>query len=291
KSELSPRQQDYLATISKSANSLLSIINEILDFSKIEAGKLMLESIPFNLRDLLEDTLTILAPTAHEKSLELVCLVYRDTPPTLIGDPLRLKQVLTNLVSNAIKFTHQGSVVLRAMLEDQDASHAQLRISIQDTGIGLSETDRLSLFQAFSQADNPLARQTGGTGLGLAISKHLIEQMGGEIGLESTPGEGSEFWISLRLPVAHDDEEGPRAPLLGARAVVYEAHPLARQALCHQLEDCGLQATGFDDCDALLQSLASQPAELALLGVTEAGLPPAQLKERLAELEGCGCRC
>ena len=296
KSELTARQQDYLSTIEKSAESLLGIINEVLDFSKIEAGKLVLESIPFNLRDLLQDCLTILAPAAHAKQLELVSLIYRDTPLALQGDPQRLKQVMTNLVSNAIKFTREGTIAVRAMVEDESDDRAQLRISVQDTGVGLSDDDLRSLFQAFSQADNSLSRQTGGTGLGLVISKRLIEQMGGEIGVDSSPGTGSEFWISLTLPKARDDTDDlPRAPLQGRRAAMLESHPLARQALLHQLEDCHLQVLEFTRLDQLLEQVAAQrehgqPIELAVLGVSLQELPPEQLAQHLWDLERLGCK-
>ncbi|WP_194150427.1 response regulator [Stutzerimonas nosocomialis] len=296
KSDLTPRQHDYLSTIEKSADSLLGIINEILDFSKIEAGKLVLEAIPFNLRDLIEDTLTILAPAAHAKQLELVSLIYRDTPLSLVGDPLRLKQVLTNLVSNAIKFTYEGTIVVRAMVEDESSDRAQLRISVQDTGIGLTDQDLRALFQAFSQADNSLSRQPGGTGLGLVISKRLIEQMGGEIGVESIPEEGSEFWISLSLPKARDDiEDLPRAPLIGRRVAVIEPHPLARQALQHELEDCGLKVLTFETFDTLQQAVAAErlenkPITLAVLGVSQVEFPPQRLGQMLWELEKAGCK-
>ncbi|MBA5706493.1 response regulator [Pseudomonas fulva] len=297
KSELMPRQVDYLNTIEKSADNLLGIINEILDFSKIEAGKLVLDSIPFNLRDLIQDTLTILAPAAHAKQLELLCLIYRDTPSSLIGDPLRLKQILTNLVSNAIKFTREGTIVVRAMLEDEHEDSAQLRISVQDTGIGLSPQDVRTLFQAFSQADNSLARQPGGTGLGLVISKRLIEQMGGEIGVDSTPGEGSQFWISLNLPKAHDDaEELPLQPLLGRRAAIVDGHALARQALEHQLQDCGLSVCVFTSYEQLVQAVqaasqAGQPFDFAVLGANVGSLAPEQLGQYYQHLERHHCQC
>ena len=300
KSELTPRQFDYLNTIEKSADNLLGIINEILDFSKIEAGKLVLDSIPFNLRDLLQDTLTILAPSAHDKGLELVSLVYRDTPLSLIGDPLRLKQILTNLINNAIKFTREGTIAVRAMLEDQDENETdgsvQLRISVQDTGIGLTAQDIRALFQAFSQADNSLSRQPGGTGLGLVISKRLVEQMGGEIGVESTPGEGSVFWISVRLPKARDDvEDLPGAPLLGRRVAILEKHDLARQALHHQLEDCGLEVTPCTTLENLTNCVTgahqtAQAIDLAVLGVTANDMPPERLNQHIWDLEHLGCK-
>jgi two-component system sensor histidine kinase BarA len=296
KSELTPRQLDYLGTIEKSADSLLGIINEILDFSKIEAGKLVLDSIPFNLRDLLQDTLTILAPAAHAKQLELVSLVYRDTPLSLIGDPLRLKQIVTNLVSNAIKFTREGTIVARAMLEEEDDHSAQLRISVQDTGVGLSNDDVRALFQAFSQADNSLSRQPGGTGLGLVISKRLVEQMGGEIGVDSTPGEGSTFWISLSLPKARDDaEDRPAPPLLNRRVAILDSHELARQALQHQLEECGLRVNAFPTADKMIAAveaaqLAGQPIELAVLGVARYDISPEDVQQHVRSLEQLGCQ-
>ncbi|HGH4229261.1 TPA: two-component system sensor histidine kinase GacS, partial [Pseudomonas aeruginosa] len=264
--------------------------------SKIEAGKLVLENLPFNLRDLIQDALTMLAPAAHEKQLELVSLVYRDTPIQLQGDPQRLKQILTNLVGNAIKFTQGGTVAVRAMLEDESDDRAQLRISVQDTGIGLSEEDQQALFKAFSQADNSLSRQAGGTGLGLVISKRLIEQMGGEIGVDSTPGEGAEFWISLSLPKSRDDNEEPGASwAAGQRVALLEPQELTRRSLHHQLTDFGLEVSEFADLDSLQESLRNPPPgqlpiSLAVLGVSAAIHPPEELSQSFWEFERLGCK-
>src|SRR5690606_29190397 len=285
RTELSGRQQEYLSTIEKSADNLLAIINEILDFSKIEAGKLILENLSFNLRDLIDDTLTMLAPSAHDKGLELVSIIYRDTPLGLSGDPMRLKQILANLISNAIKFTHEGSVSVRVMAEHQDANQVLLRISVNDTGIGLSPTQQKSLFKAFSQADNSISRQTGGTGLGLVISKRLVEQMHGEIGLRSQPGEGSEFWLTLRLArSAHSEDELPEKPLLGMRAALVEPQLLSRQMLLHNLEDLGLSVRVFDNTQELHEALTSRTnrddsLQLALISVRHTATAPGDTLE------------
>ncbi|SFM10897.1 two-component system, NarL family, sensor histidine kinase BarA [Halopseudomonas yangmingensis] len=261
RTELNPRQQEYLGTIEKSADNLLVIINEILDFSKIEAGKLTLENLPFNLRDLVQDTLTMLAPAAHQKDLELASIIYRDTPLGVSGDAQRIKQVLANLISNAIKFTRQGSVCVRVMLENEDAHQVLLRISVTDTGVGLSAEQQKSLFRAFSQVDNSLTRQSGGTGLGLVIAKRLVEQMQGEIGLHSELGRGTDFWFTLRLNKSRQvSDDLPVRPFEGMRAAVLEPHLQSRQSLQHALEDLGLQLRLFSDLQQLDQTLRQPPS-------------------------------
>jgi two-component system sensor histidine kinase BarA len=211
KTDLNQKQTDYLSTLQKSTKVLLSIINNILDFSKIEAGKLRIEQMPLFIRECVEDTLNLLTPHAEEKSITLTPLIYSDIPAETKGDPLRLKQVITNLVNNAIKFTDQGSVTVRVMLEKEYIKEfrpfASVKISITDTGIGLSLSEQQQLFQAFNQVKDEISHKHGGTGLGLAISKKLVEQMKGSIGVESTIGKGATFWFTFEVELLKDKKQ------------------------------------------------------------------------------------
>ncbi|MEZ8168934.1 two-component sensor histidine kinase BarA [Vibrio tasmaniensis 1F-187] len=199
KTHLSNSQTDYLQTIERSANNLLSIINDILDFSKLEAGKLALENIPFEFQASLEEVVSLQATNAHEKGLELTLKIDPKVPPGVVGDPLRIQQILTNLVGNSIKFTERGNIDISVELRSQSEDSIELQFMVRDTGIGISERQQAQLFQAFSQADASISRRYGGTGLGLVITQKLVSQMGGEISLTSRLHQGSTFWFTLRL--------------------------------------------------------------------------------------------
>lgn len=276
KSPLPRQQRDHLSTIRKSSEILLTIINDILDFSKIEAGKLILDRIPFQLRDSVEEVMVMLAPAAHSKNLDLVPLVYNDVPDNMMGDPLRVKQVITNLVNNAIKFTQTGEVVLRASLEEEDteSNRITLRLSIADSGVGLSRAQQQSLFNAFSQADASTARQYGGTGLGLAISKRLVEEMGGSIGLESELGKGSTFWFTLNCELSSSgDPVTPRDGLRGERVIYLDHQQTTGLAVEHMLREWGMTVDRVSSPGALQEQIEEAQREqsgyaLAIIGIT-----------------------
>jgi two-component system sensor histidine kinase BarA len=274
KTELTETQQDFLDTIQKSARSLLAIINDILDFSKIEAGKLHLDLMPMDIRECIEDALTLLGPSAHEKALELVPFVYSDVPHKIYADPLRIKQVVTNLVSNAIKFTHHGSVVIRVMLEQDSPLHVTLCVSVTDTGIGLTEGQQKDLFHAFNQTDPNITRRFGGTGLGLVICKKLVEQMHGTIELESEAGHGTTFWFTLQAEKCSGTSQITESELRDIRVLLYERHRVTRLALLHLLQDWGIRVEECDqpeDIPALVQQATDKndPFKLAIIGVNQ----------------------
>ncbi len=216
RTELDAEQREFTETIRSSADTLLTILNDILDFSKIEAGRMEVERVPLDPRTPVKEVLDLLAEPARHKALEITRIVERDVPEYVLGDPVRLRQVLTNLIGNAIKFTARGEVKVTVRLEHAHGRE-QLYFSVTDTGVGILHEARNRLFQPFSQADGSTTRKFGGTGLGLSISKRLVELMGGEIGVESTFGAGSTFWF--RLPVERAEFDGaPAAPKGGTRA-------------------------------------------------------------------------
>jgi PAS domain S-box-containing protein len=239
---LTQEQHQYAEIVRKSGEALLSLINDILDFSKIEAGKLDLEILDFDLRATVEDAAEILAVKAQEKGLELVCLIDPVVPPYLRGDSGRLRQILANLGSNAIKFTEKGEVVIRVSLAKQAGGQATLRFAVSDTGIGVSEETQAKLFSPFTQADGSTTRKFGGTGLGLSISKRLTELMNGQIGMESGEGKGSTFWFTADFEILPEPSKRPTLkPLTGVRALIVDDHPTNRQLLTTLLRSWGCE--------------------------------------------------
>lgn len=296
KTPLDSRQLDFLKTIKKSSTNLLQIINDILLFSKIEAGKIVLDNTTMVLREVVEEVMSIMAPAAHEKNIELVTLVSKGTPSTIISDPLRLKQILTNLVSNGIKFTNQGSVVVRIGLQNKSGSNATIKIGVSDTGIGISPEKQLQLFQAFTQADTSTSRNYGGTGLGLVITKQLIEQLNGRIAIESREGHGAHFWCTFKAKLPDAKSEHPAPKLLsGLRVIIFDQHPLARVALTQLLAEFGVITNSAINTNQLLQMSADaanrgQPYSAAVIGTSSVTKFPDQqtIYKELVERWSCG---
>jgi two-component system sensor histidine kinase/response regulator len=273
--ELDSKQREFAATILKSADILLTIVNDILDFSKIEAGKLTFEILDFDLVETVESTLDMMAERARSRGIELIGTIQPDMPTQLRGDPGRLRQILFNLIGNAIKFTEEGEVVVRALQEIGTERHALVRFEVEDTGIGISPTAQGRLFESFSQADGSTTRKYGGTGLGLAISKQLVTMMHGQIGVRSKPGRGSNFWFTAQLEKQAGNAKSPRKyghDLLDVRVLAVDDNVTNRRILRHQLDAWKMQVeTAADGEEALkmMREAAStkKPYDLALLDV------------------------
>jgi CheY-like chemotaxis protein len=241
--DLTSQQRGFLTVVSSSAQNLLALLNDLLDFSKIEAGRLQIERVPYRLRAELDDAVHSLAVRAHQKNLELVCHIASDVPEAVVGDPLRLRQVVVNLVGNAIKFTDHGEVEVRMVAKSRSKDELTLHISVRDTGIGVPVEHQAAIFGAFTQADGSISRRYEGTGLGLSISAQLVGMMGGRIWVESQVGEGSTFHLTTQLGVAADApaaaEAVPRA-LAGRRVLVVDDNPASCRALEDLLREWGM---------------------------------------------------
>ncbi|BBL79986.1 hypothetical protein RxyAA322_18400 [Rubrobacter xylanophilus] len=312
---LDPEQEEYARTIRSSGETLLSILNDILDFSKIEAGRLTLERIPFEIHREVEEVASLLATRAHAKGLELVCFVEPEVPPLLEGDPFRLRQVLTNLIGNAIKFTDEGEVVVQASLSDGSPTPegtVELRFEVTDSGIGMSEEQQRRLFEAFSQADASTTRRYGGTGLGLAISRQLVEMMGGTIGVRSSPGEGSTFHFTARFSLPGSDGGSPpekaetyvgpppedRESLAGLKVLIVDDNATNRTILCRQLEAWRMHPKSVPGAEEAMRELAesgtfdgsSSGYELIILDMQMPDVDGLELARRIRERLPTGAR-
>jgi signal transduction histidine kinase/DNA-binding response OmpR family regulator len=241
--KLSPNQKRFAQTIQRSGDSLLNIINDVLDFSKIEAGRLELEDHPFNLRDLLEETAELLAERAQSKGLELISELPTDLPEAVQGDANRLRQVLVNLLGNAIKFTEKGEIVLGIRVLAQTAETVDMEIEVKDTGIGIPPHIQDQIFDAFSQGDGSTTRRYGGTGLGLTISYRLIQMMGGQMGVDSEPGQGTRFWLKLGMARAEWEQSEPLTveDLQGVRVLIVDDNATNREILHNQITFWGMR--------------------------------------------------
>jgi two-component system, sensor histidine kinase and response regulator len=262
KTELTAKQRDYLTKTKVAAQALLGIINDILDFSKIEAGKLEVENTEFRLDKVLEDLSSVVSQKAHDKNLEFLISSRGNLPPSLIGDPLRLGQILINLVNNAVKFTERGEVAVKVALEERTSDRVKVKVSVRDSGIGMTPAQAARLFQAFSQADTSTSRKYGGTGLGLSISKRLAEIMGGEIWVESTYGVGSTFFFTAWLGIGAAEPEQKRfvPDLSGIRALVVDDNPLACEILSEGLTAFALKVDSASSGEQAIRELYAADA-------------------------------
>lgn len=289
---LSPKQRDYLTKIDNSAKALLRIINDILDFSKIDAGKLELERAEFLLEDVLVNLADFIGFAARKKGLEFLISVNSDVPQGLVGDPLRLAQVLTNLVGNAVKFTERGEVVVKVELVESSGQEALLRFEVRDTGIGIPAEQRNKLFVAFSQADTSTTRKFGGTGLGLVISKQLTSMMGGEIGVDSATGRGARFWFTARFGVHANVPQPMEADDIpkGKTILVIDDNRTSQHIFASHLNSFGFEFDMASDGEEGLRLLESArpPYKLAIVDWRLPGLDGLEVCRRIRENPAMG---
>jgi len=269
-SNLTPEQRGFANTVRVSGESLLIVINDILDFSKIEAGKLDLEIIDFDLREAIDNIMDLFAAQAHSKGLELAAYIPPDVPTNLRGDPGRVRQIVNNLVGNAVKFTNQGEVVVKVSLLNSNDRQVSLRFEVRDTGIGIELDGQKRLFEAFSQADSSTTRRYGGTGLGLAISKRLVQLMNGEIGVHSVPGQGSTFWFTAQFDLPHNvTKQVNSKDLRGLHVLIVDDNATNREILTHYCHLWKLRsecaASGEEALRLLRFTANDDPFELAIL--------------------------
>jgi signal transduction histidine kinase/ActR/RegA family two-component response regulator len=268
---LDERQSDYVDMLIRSGDGLMTVLNDILDISKIEAGKLSLEAVPFDLADLSRRAATLWRGFAAEKGLELICEIDPQTPPWVTGDPTRVRQILLNLLSNALKFTHTGSVILRIRPDPSADGDGGVEILVTDTGIGMTPQQQESVFELFRQAETSTSRRFGGTGLGLAICRQLAAMMGGDIGLESRSGVGTTFHVRLALPYAEAPEPDREAPsesgLEGLRILLAEDNPINQAVARAILESAGVSLHLANDGAEALERLRTEEFDLVLMDV------------------------
>ncbi len=259
KTNLTPSQQDYLKRIQISSQHLLGIINDILDFSKIEAGKMSLEHIPFELEKVLDNVANLTADKASAKGLELIFVMDADVPNHLLGDPLRLGQILINFANNAVKFTEKGEISIHIQVRNDREGEVLLYFEVSDTGVGISEDQKRKLFHSFQQADNSVTRRYGGTGLGLAISKKLSEMMGGEVGVESIFGKGSTFWFTALLGKSSEKQRSyvPVPDLRGSRVLIVDDNEHAREVITDMLVSMTFRVTSVSSGVVALEEVAN----------------------------------
>ena len=293
KTPLSNSQRDYLQTIDRSANNLLTIINDILDFSKLDAGKMVIENIPFSLRESIEESLILLAPSAHKKELELSMKIDHDIPDSLLGDAMRIKQIMSNLVSNAIKFTQHGSVIIDVTFKVINAKRAAVKITVADTGIGMNSVQQQAIFKAFAQADKSITRLHGGTGLGLIICQRLAYEMKGDIGFSSNENIGSKFWFDFEcgmntLPLVGELEQ---LRLANKSILYYEPHPHSRAATYETLLNWKMQVTQVESTTQLNKILEQEQHhkdinfDYVLIGHDQTATALSDLKKTIAKVK------